>query len=283
MLYSTNLILSGQAGMNKTFLEIPTELLQAAKLTPEEARTELAIRLYQQHRLNDKQAAELAGDPMAIEKLMWKDGETGRFDLNDFLDWASHDLKTPLNAVIGFTKVVIKGIDGPINETQNTDLTTAFTSGQRMLALISQLVEIARINKGHMKLVCEDHNLADFLVEITDRWKNLNPSKPLTTDIQVNFPTFSVDALQLRQIIHHLLTFAAIRVTEGSVSFSAKDNDAGLNVTVQSRGRKAADKMEMDTAMLGFIIASLVKLHGGNMEEPQETADGLLLNFFLPR
>src|SRR6185436_17692256 len=131
-----------QVVMEKTLLEIPTELLQAAKLTPEEAKTELAIRLYQQHKLNDKQAAELAGNPTAIEKLMWKDGETGRFDLNDFLDWASHDLKTPLNAVIGFTKVVIKGIDGPINETQNTDLTTAFTSGQRMLALISQLVEI---------------------------------------------------------------------------------------------------------------------------------------------
>ena len=112
--------------MDKTLLEIPTELLQAAKLTPEEAQTELAIRLYQLHKLNDKQAAEMAGDPKAIEKLVWSKRETGQFELNDFLDWASHDLKTPLNAVIGFTKLVIKGIDGPINETQNTDLTTAF-------------------------------------------------------------------------------------------------------------------------------------------------------------
>src|SRR6185503_13424053 len=184
MLYSTYLTLSGQAGMDKTLLEIPTELLQAAKLTPEEAKTELAIRLYQQHKLNEKQAAELAGQPEALERLTWNNGETGHFDLNNFLDWASHDLKTPLNAVIGFTKVVIKGIDGPINETQNTDLTTAFNSGQRMLALISQLVEIARINNGHMKLAREERNLADFLIEITERWKNLNPSKPLTADIQ---------------------------------------------------------------------------------------------------
>jgi K+-sensing histidine kinase KdpD len=243
----------------------------------------LAIRLYQQHKLNDRQAAELAGDSTAVEKLMWKDGETGRFDLNDFLDWASHDLKTPLNAVIGFTKVVIKGIDGPINETQNTDLTTAFNSGQRMLALISQLVEIARINNGHMKLTREERNPADFLIEITERWKNLNPSKPLTADIQVTSPTFSMDALQLRQIINHSLTLAAIRVAEGTVSLTAQENHTGLIVSIQSTGQKAVDKMEMDTAMLGFIISSLVKLHGGNMAEPQEIEDGLRLNFSIPR
>jgi len=269
--------------MDKTLLEIPTELLQAARLTPEEAKTELAIRLYQQHKLNDKQAAELSGNPMAIEKLMWKNGETGRFELDDFLDWASHDLKTPLNAVIGFTKVVIKGIDGPINETQNTDLTTAFNSGQRVLALISQLVEIARINNGHLALMREDGNLEDYLIEITERWKNQNPSKPLTTNIQISSPTFNFDPLQLRQIINHLLTFASLRVTEGTIFLSARDNETGLNVSVQSMGQKAADKMEMDAAMLGFIIASLVKMHGGSMEEPRETEDGLLLNFFLPR
>ncbi|MBK9210574.1 MAG: UPF0175 family protein [Anaerolineales bacterium] len=48
--------------MDKTIIEIPTELLQAAKLTPQEAKKELAIRLYQRHRLNEEQAGELAED-----------------------------------------------------------------------------------------------------------------------------------------------------------------------------------------------------------------------------
>jgi signal transduction histidine kinase len=269
--------------MEKTLLEIPTELLQAAKLSPEEAKTQLAIRLYQLHKLNDKQAAELADDPVAIEKMAWNTEQTGRLDLDDFLDWASHDLKTPLNAVIGFTKVVLKGIDGPVNETQTTDLTTAYNGGQRMLALVSYLVEIARINNGRTMLSLAEHNLADFLTETAERWKNQNPARPLTSDIQLASPSFKIDPLQFRQVVNHLLTFASLRVTEGTVSLTARDDDQTLTVSVQSRGRKGADKMEMDSTMLKFIASSLIKLHGGSMDDPQEMEDGLLLRFSLPR
>ena len=282
MLYYRQSHLLGKAGMDKTILEIPTELLQAAKLTADEAKTELAIRLYQLHKLNDRQAGELAGNPQVIEKLAWVNRETGHFELNSFLDWASHDLKTPLNAVIGFSKLVIKGIDGPINETQTTDLTTVFNGGQRMLSLLSNLVDIARLNNG-ITLSREEKNLATLITESAERWKNQNPAQPLTFDIQIASPTYSVDPQQMRLIITHLLSFAAVRVTEGTVSLSATENEQGVNVLVQSTGKKSIDKMEMDSAMLGFIASSLIKLHGGNMNEPQETDDGMLLSFSLPQ
>jgi signal transduction histidine kinase len=269
--------------MTTTMIEIPTEILKAARLKPSEVKKELAVRLYQQHRLNDKQATELAGDPKAIESLVWSNAETGHFDLDDFLDWAAHDLKTPLNSVIGFTKVVLKGIDGPVNEMQEADLTTAFTGGQRMLALVSYLVEIARINTGHTKLSREETDITDIIIEATNRWKPLNTAKPLNMEMNITNPTFKVDKTQMRQIISHLLTFAALRVTEGTVSLSASDSDAALHIRVQSNGKKPVDKSEMDSSMLSFITASLVKLHGGQMDDPQETDDGLLLRFTLPR
>ena len=269
--------------MEKTTLDIPTELLQAAKITPEEAKKELAIRLYQSHKLNDKQAGELAGDPKVIESLAWSNAETGHFDLDDFLSWASHDLKTPLNSVIGFTKVVLKGIDGPVNEIQETDLSTAFTAGQRMLALISYLVEIARLNNGHTKLSREDASIVDIITDTTNRWKIQNPTKPLSIETTLSDPIFKFDKAQMRQIISHMLSFASVRVTEGTVSLSASDSDGTLKVRVQSNGKKPIDKSEMDSAMLGFIITSLVKLHGGQIDDPQETDDGLLLKFTLPR
>jgi K+-sensing histidine kinase KdpD/predicted HTH domain antitoxin len=275
--------MTGKGTMDKTTFEIPGELLQAARITPEEARKELAIRLYQLHKLNDRQAGELAGDPKAIESLVWSKGEVGHFDLNDFLSWASHDLKTPLNSVIGFTKVVLKGIDGPVNEMQETDLNTAFTAGQRMLALISYLVEIARLNNGQIKLSREETSMVDLITEATNRWKTQNKTKPLSVEMNFTDPVFSVDKAQMRQIISHLLTFASVRVTEGTVSLSASDSDDILKIRVQSNGKKPVDKSEMDSAMLGFISASLVKLHGGQMDDPQETDDGLLLKFSLPR
>lgn len=269
--------------MDKTILEIPTELLDAANITPEEARQELAIRLYQLHKLNGKQAGELAGDPKVIEALAWNSGQMDRFDLDNFLSWASHDLKTPLNSVIGFTNVILKGICGPINETQETDLSTVLWAGQRMLALTGYLVEIARLNNGHTKLACDSANVDEIITETTNRWKTQNPSKPLTIETKLTNPVFNVDRAQMRQIISHLLSFASVRVTEGTVSLSVSDTDAELKIRSQSFGKKPADKAEMDSAMLNFILASLVKLHGGHMDDPQETDDGLLLKVSLPR
>jgi K+-sensing histidine kinase KdpD len=270
--------------MDKTTIEIPTELLEAARITPDEAKKELAIRLYQLHKLNDRQAGELAGDPQVIESLVWSNDETGHFDLDDFISWASHDLKTPLNSVIGFTKVVMKGIDGPVNETQETELSTAFTAGQRMLALINYLVEIARLNNGHLKLSRGDNDITEILNETTTRWQIQNPTKKIMdADVSITNPIFNVDKAQMRQLVSHLLTFASIRVTEGTVSLSINDSDNTLNIKVQSNGEKGIDKFEMDSAMLTFITSSLVKLHGGQMDDPQETEDGLLLNLSIPR
>jgi len=269
--------------MDTTNLEIPTELLKAAGITPEDAKKELAIRLYQLHKLNDKQAAELASNPEVIDSLVWRKSETGHFDLDDFLSWASHDLKTPLNSMIGFTKVVIKGYDGPINETQTTDLTTAYTAGQRMLALINYLVEIARLNNGQMKVSRGEFDVSELIIETTERWKSQNPSKPLHTEIDITNPGFNIDRAQMNQIISYLLTFASLHVAEGTVSLSASDSDTILKVRIQSHGKKVIDKFEMDSAMLSFITTSLIKLHSGQMDDPQETEDGLLLSFSLPR
>jgi len=274
---------AGKAVMEKTILEIPTELLQTARVTPQEAKTQLAIRLYQLHKLNDEQAIELAGDPKVIETLAWTNRETGRFDLDDFLTWASHDLKTPLNAIIGFIKVVIKGIDGPINETQNTDLTTALNGSQRMLVLINNLVEMARLNNGQITLARKECDIAELIEDAADRWKIQNLTLPLATNITIARPMFNVDRNHLCNVIINMLTYATIRVTDGAISLSASDDDHGVNVSIQSAGKKARDKSEMDSAMLGFICASLIKLHGGKAGAPQETEDGLLLSFSLPR
>jgi K+-sensing histidine kinase KdpD len=269
--------------MDKTILEIPTELLEAARLTADEAKTELAIRLYQQHKLNEEQARALAGDPKAIEELVWGSHATGQIDMNGFLSWASHDLKSPLNAIIGFTRVVIKGMDGPVTPEQSADLTTAFTSGQRMLFFVNSLVDMARLNIGQINLKRAETDIAALLKETVERWQIANPTKKAGVALNISAPMFAVDSVYMKQAVTFLLSYAAMRVTEGDLTFSAQDDENGLRVTVQSAGKKSRDKFEMDSAMYDFVCASLIKLHGGKMDEPQETEDGLLLTFSLPR
>ena len=269
--------------MDKTMLEIPTELLEAAKITAEEARTELAIRLYQTHKLNEDQARELAGNPKVIEELVWNNNASGKVDLDNFLSWASHDLKSPLNTIIGFTRVVIKGIDGPVNEAQSADLTTAFVSSQKMLFFLNNLVDMARLNMGQVNLRLVETNMANLLKEAGERWQTANPAGKLTTDVNLSQPAFSVDNIYMRNIVSSLLSYAAIRVTEGAVTLTARDDESGLRLTFQSAGVKSRDKFELDSAMFDFVCSSLIKLHGGRMDDPQETDDGLLLAFSLPR
>src|SRR3972149_5283068 len=69
-----------------------------------------------------------------------------------FLANMSHELRTPLNSIIGFSRGILKGIDGPINETQAQDLTAIYNSGQHLLGLINDILDLSRIEAGKMEL-----------------------------------------------------------------------------------------------------------------------------------
>jgi len=71
---------------------------------------------------------------------------------SQFLANMSHELRTPLNSIIGFSRVILKGIDGPVTEMQNQDLTAIYNSGQHLLGLINDILDLARIEAGKMEL-----------------------------------------------------------------------------------------------------------------------------------
>jgi signal transduction histidine kinase len=276
--------------MDTISLELPADLLETARLTPAELITELAILLYQQERIPYAQAAALAGNQDGqFDRLLQEkahQSETEQIDLSEFLSWAAHDLKTPLNAVIGFSKVVLKGIDGPINEMQATDLTSVHVNGQRMLALVSNLVDMARINRGETKTSFDTANVISIIEEAAARWKAQNPAKELVTVSLVTSPALPmpVDASRLRQIVSNLLTYAALYIEEqGQLTFTLEEDDKQLNLSIKSSGTKTRGVSKMDTTMLEFISRSLLTLHGGKLLECQESEKGSNIRFMLPK
>ena len=266
-----------------TMVEIPSELLEAAGLAPEDVKSELALELFRQGRITASQFRSMAGDELHFEEAFLKKDQIERIDLDSFVSWAAHDFKSPLNAMIGFTKVVLKGIDGPVNELQATDLKTAHSSGQRMLELVNNLIDMARLNKSELKIELIPGDLFQTVVDAATRWKTLNTARELQTELGFNVPIFSFDPARLRQIITGLLTYAANHVAEGGrVNLTVQEADHAILFTISSSGEKARDKYEMDLAMLGFICGGLIRLHGGSLSIGEDTGHGLALDFRLP-
>jgi signal transduction histidine kinase len=265
-------------------IEIPDEIMEAARLTPDEIKVELALQLYKQGRINPEQAKLLAGEAPRLENLFQKKEQAGHIDMDEFISWAAHDLKSPLNAVIGFTKVVLKGIDGPVTELQVTDLTSAHVNGQRMLTLTSNLIDMARLNNGDIKIEINPASLAQVLTDATNRWKAQNPGKELEVSIDIKAPETQLDSARMRQVVSGLLTYAGNHVAEhGKVSLRARDDDKSYIVDIESAGEKARDRFELDLAMFGFICRGLINLHGGNLELGEDTGSGFALKFTLPK
>lgn len=270
--------------MDTTLIEIPTDLLSAANISPEEIKIELVKQLYKDGRINEAQARQFAGDAGRLEELFLKKGLAERIDMDEFISWAAHDLKSPLNAIIGFTKVVIKGIDGPVNELQVTDLSTAHTNGQRMLTLTNNLIDMARLNNGDIKIEQVRGDLAQSFTDATNRWKTQNPSKELQASINLNENVFTFDGARIRQVVNGLLTYAGNHVAEGGkLTLTARDDEKNIIVEIESSGEKARDKYEMDLAMIGFICRGLIGLHGGSLTIGEDTGHGLGLSFSLPK
>ncbi len=292
-----------------TMVEIPAELLAAAGLNPEDVKTELALELFRQRRIPAEQFRSLLGDSLYLEEAFSmesthpqgickfrKKGQTGQIDLDAFISWAAHDIKSPLNAMIGFTKVVLKGIDGPVNELQVSDLTTAHASGQRMLDITNNLVDMARLNRGELTVEMIPGDLFQTVVDAATRWKTKNSARELQTKIEFDVPIFSFDPSRLRQVITGLLTYAANHVEEGGhVSLTVREMESthdllskslsmghSILFNISSSGEKARDKFEMDLAMLAFICDGLIRLHNGSLSIGEDTGHGLALNFSLP-
>jgi signal transduction histidine kinase len=69
-------------------------------------------------------------------------------DLAAFISEEAHDLKSPFNRILGFTKMLMKGMSGPITDMQKDDLTTVYQNGSQAMTMMSNLVDMARLGRG---------------------------------------------------------------------------------------------------------------------------------------
>ncbi len=98
---------------------------------------------------------------------------------SQFLANMSHELRTPLNSIIGFSRVILKGIDGPVTELQQQDLTAIYNSGQHLLSLINDILDLAKIEAGKMELAFDEVNMSDVTTSVLSTMSGLVKDKPI--------------------------------------------------------------------------------------------------------
>lgn len=137
-----------------------------------------------------------------------------------FLANMSHELRTPLNSIIGFSRVILKGIDGPLTELQKTDLTSIHNSGQHLLGLINNILDLSKIEAGKMELNFEETEVEPIIKTVISTASALVKDKPVTLDHEVpeNLPKIWADPTRLRQVILNLVSNACKFTEEGSVT-----------------------------------------------------------------
>jgi signal transduction histidine kinase/CheY-like chemotaxis protein len=220
---------------------------------------------------------------------------------DQFLSTMSHELRTPLNAVLGFSDLLADERYGPLNDRQRRYIDHIHTGGKHLLKLITDILDLSKIEAGRMELAREDVTVVSAFVEVISALYPLAEKKSQALLQQVD-PNLRVhaDALRFKQVLMNLagnaIKFApesgrielAARPLDDQVRIEVRDNGPGIPPEQQQRifeafVRLAQTGSAAEGTGLGLAIsARLVELHGSKLGIESRPGDGTCFYFSLP-
>jgi len=223
---------------------------------------------------------------------------------DDFISMASHQLRTPLTSVKGYLSMVLEGDAGAISKEQNKMLTQAFDSSQRMVYLISDLLNISRLQTGKFIIERTDCDLSKIiddeinLVHETAEARNIRISYKKPS----HFPVLSIDEIKTRQVIMNFLDNAIYYTPPGGeITISIEDMGQTVELKVTDTGigvpasvahhlftkfyrAENAKKARPDGTGLGLFMAKKVIIaQGGSIIFSTKENKGSTFGFSLPK
>src|ERR1700730_9830305 len=220
---------------------------------------------------------------------------------DQFLSTMSHELRTPLNAVLGLSDLLADERYGTLNDRQRRYVDHIHTGGTHLLKLITDILDLSKIEAGRMEIAPEDVNVASAFAEVLSTLQPLADKKSqcLTKEV-VPHLYVRADMTRFKQILMNLIG-NAIKFTpdlgkielvarqEGwEVTLEVRDDGPGIAPQEQQRIFEAFYRLTetgivTEGTGLGLAItARLVELHGSKLEIESEPGDGTCFHFFLP-
>lgn len=219
---------------------------------------------------------------------------------SQFLAMMSHDIRTPMNGVLGMLDTIARG---ELSPEQRRQLELARRSGQQLNLLLNDIIEIVRTESGNIDLQPEQLRLSRTLQGIVEFWRaaNTNPMVDLTCDLDDDLPQkIMVDPTRFRQLVDNFISNALKYTPKGSVIIRAHSTRESLRIEVEDTGPGIEEgQMEnlfsefsrlktiamgsVDSAGLGLAICRrLVEAMDGSIGVDSEPGKGSTFWFELP-
>lgn len=186
---------------------------------------------------------------------------------SQFLANMSHELRTPLNSIIGYSELLLDGDDGELPDEAHIDVRTINESGQHLLAIINDILDIAKIEAGEMKMILDPVDLHEVIEETIHTAQILAKDKSLSLTYERGAVDGRVlaDKLRLRQILMNLVSNGIKFTDSGCVTVTCAMQDAHtvrVNVTDTGMGI-AADNLEAIFEQFQQVDGSVTRRAGG--------------------
>ncbi len=245
---------------------------------------------------------DLASEKEKSDTLNRELREANRYK-SEFLANISHELRTPLNSIIGYSELLRSGIYGELSEKQNDRLEKIHRNGATLLDLISDILDLNKIDAGKMKLDLDTFKVAEIVSRVTaDCEVSLNEkSLTLQTEMADNLPELYGDSRRIYQVVRNIYENAIKFTSEGNIDISARRlqvidgmvtdfrlptrgwlrdgvwilvaiKDTGIGIPIEEQGRIFHEFSQVDGSHtrefggtgLGLAIAKrLVEMHAG--------------------
>ena len=222
---------------------------------------------------------------------------------SEFLANMSHELRTPLTAIIGFSELLVDGVMGDMNEEQAGSVENILTSGQHLLKLINDILDLSKIEAGKMELHPEIFDLRMIISFIRKTMASLIEEKKQLLKIEMadGLPDIYADPGKIKQLLLNLVGNAIKFTPEGgtiTIGAELKDSCFALSITDTGIGIKPEDRerifqefqqgegstsREYEGTGLGLTLTrKLTEMHGGKLELESEEGKGSRFTAYIP-
>lgn len=226
---------------------------------------------------------------------------------SEFLSRMSHELRTPLNAILGFAQLLKLSHNEPLGAEQWSRVDVLERAGRHLLALVNDVLDLSRIEAGHMALHLGAVGVRGVFDEVlnlvvsTAHAHRVSLRRPAWPDLPEGPLTVRADMLRLQQVLVNLMTNAikynrpggdvwlSAAVVGQEVCLSVRDNGQGMTAEQQAHlfepfNRLGAEGSDIDGSGIGMVIVQrLVQLMGGRLSLRSAPGEGTEVSVFLPR